>query len=104
MADFFDDSSPSNYLNINKIAIYFRSKQCSGSPGAMFPSGYLSTSNLSQNGSLTETVHDTALAYFNIGTPDPTNQDVLDTLTLNSATDFTNLAKKSILDTYLAGI
>ncbi len=90
MADFFIDGASQNYLDINKISIYFRTKHCSGPPESTIPSTYISTSTLNSTGHLEETFHETCLAYFTPGSADPSNKTTLDALTTRFKTDYTN--------------
>jgi hypothetical protein len=100
---------PASYLNINKIALYFQSKQCSGMPSfpSMIPGWYLSTqtipSTISGGGSLTETFKDTCLAYFNSGGTTPTNQTTLDALATQFTLDWSNW-KRATFDYVFNGV
>jgi hypothetical protein len=93
---FLDSNNPANQINVGKLSIYYLSKQCSGQPSNVIPSGYLSTQSI-PNGPTssampptiqTETFKDTALAYYDVTTSTFTNKTVLDNLTMQVATDF----------------
>lgn len=100
---FFDDSNPGAYLDINKVGIYFRAKQCSGSPSSTF-SNYQSLQSIpGAAGAYIEQYSDTCLAYVNPGTADPINKSTLDALTTKFATDTSNWRKLQF-DLTLAGI
>jgi hypothetical protein len=103
---FLNDSNADNYINIGKVSLYFNSKQCSGNPddSPAIPNFYLSTSSINgSQGSLNETIQDTALAYFNSMESMPLNQAVLDLLTGQFELDYSNW-KKIHFDFSFAGV
>ena len=97
-------SNPGSYTGIGSISLLFFPKSCNPTPSTSSPpSQYLSTYSLSNtDGPLTETIQDTALAYFTTsGTP--SNASTLDALTQQFAVDYTNW-KQSQFDYVLVGV
>lgn len=86
------------------VSVRFPTRRCNGSPSDTVPYYYVKSTSLSssswtppdENDSIpngfpgSKMYHDTALALYDVGNPNPTNQAALDRLAKQIATDFYN--------------